>query len=207
MLFFTGISLTGVALGTLPAIGSLPVSAGLGDLAFEKRPDARWLGASALAVLGCALLVGSGGSLSVDPLGVLLCVVAGGGLVAFTTAAKGMLEERPHAAVMVVAFALGAVLLSPALLFSNPSWVLSPTGLAVALELGLGATALAYILFAHGSPKVRVSTAAALSLAEPLTAGLLGVLVLGERVSTAAVGGIWGLLPVLGLLLATARRA
>ncbi|MDQ3375783.1 MAG: DMT family transporter [Actinomycetota bacterium] len=204
VLFFTGISLTGVALGTISAIGSLPVWAGLIDLVFGKRPDARWLGATALAVCGCALLVGSGGSLSVEPLGVLLCVVAGAGLVAFTTIAKGMLEERPHAVVMGVTFALGAVLLSPALLFSDPSWVLSPTGLAVALELGLGATALAYILFARGLSKIRVSTAATLSLAEPLTAGLLGVLVLGERVSLVAVGGM-GLL-VLGLLLATAKR-
>jgi DME family drug/metabolite transporter len=204
VLVFTGISLTGVALGTISAIGSLPVWAGLVDLAFGKRPDARWLGATALAVAGCALLVGSRGSLSVDPLGVLLCIVAGGGLVAFTTVAKGMLEERPHAIVMGVTFALGAVLLSPALLLSDPSWVLTPTGLAVALELGLGATALAYILFAHGLSKVRVSTAATLSLAEPLTAVLLGVFVLGERVSPAALGGM--ALLVLGLLLATARR-
>ena len=204
VLFFTGISLTGVALGTISAIGSLPVWAGLVDLASGRRPDARWLGATALAVAGCALLMSSGGSLSVDPLGVLLCVVAGGGLVAFTTVVKGMLEERPHAVVMGVTFALGAVLLSPALLLSDPSWVLSPAGLAVALELGLGATALAYILFAHGLSKVRVSTAATLSLAEPLTAGLLGVFVLGERVSHSALGGM--ALLVLGLLLATVRR-
>lgn len=203
VLFFTGISLTGVAPGTIAAVGSLPVWAGMVDLALGKRPDARWLGATALAVCGCALLVGSGGSLSVDPLGVLLCVVAGGGLVAFTTVAKGMLEERPHAVVMGVTFALGAGLLSPALLFSDLSWVLSPAGLAVALELGLGATALAYILFAHGLSQVRVSTAATLSLAEPLTAGLLGVLVLGERLSPVALGG--ATLLVLGLLLATAK--
>ena len=204
VLFFTGISLTGVALGTISAIGSLPVWAGLIDLILGKRPDARWLGATALGVSGCALLVGSGGSLSVEPPGVLLCVVAGGGLVLFTTIAKGMLEERPQSVVMGVTFTLGAVLLSPALLFSDPSWVLSPTGLAVALELGLGATALAYVLFARGLSRVRVSTAATLSLAEPLTAGLLGVLVLGERVSPVAICGMG--LVVLGLLLATVRR-
>ena len=203
-LFFTGISLTGVALGTISAIGSLPVWAGLVDLLYGKRPDARWLGATALAVAGCALLVGSGGPLSVKPVGVLLCVAAGGGLVAFTTIAKGMLEDRPHAVVMGVTFSLGAVVLSPALLFSDPSWVLSAAGLAVSLELGLGATALAYILFAAGLSKVSVSTAATLSLAEPLTAGLLGVLILGERLPPAAVGGM-GLL-VLGLLLATVKR-
>jgi len=204
VLFFTGITLTGVALGTISAIGSLPVWAGLIDLLFGKRPDARWLGATALAVAGSVLLIGSGGSVSVEPFGVLLCTASGCGLVAFTAIAKGLLQERPHAMVMGVTFTLGAVLLSPALLFSNPSWVLSPMGLAVALELGLGATALAYILFASGLSKVSVSTAATLTLAEPLTAGLLGVFVLGERVSPVALGGM--LLIVLGLVLAAVKR-
>lgn len=204
VLFFTGITLTGVALGTISAIGSLPVWAGMIDLAFGKRPDARWLGATALAIAGSALLIGSGGSVSVEPLGVLLCIASGAGLVAFTTIAKGLLQERPHAVVMGVTFTLGAVLLSPALLFSDPGWILSPAGLAVALELGLAATALAYILFASGLSKVSVSTAATLSLAEPLTAGILGVLVLGERLSPVAVSGMC--LLVVGLLLATIRR-
>lgn len=204
VLFFAGVALTGVAIGTICAIGSLPAWAGLIDLLHGKRPDARWLVATALGVLGCALLVGSGGSLSVEPYGALLCVASGGGLVAFTTTVKGMLEDRPHSVVMGTTFSLGAVVLSPALLFSSPSWVLSPRGLAVALELGLGATAIAYILYARGLSKVSVSTAATLSLAEPLTAGLLGVLVLGERLSPAAVGGAF--LLVVGLLLATVRR-
>jgi DME family drug/metabolite transporter len=204
VLFFTGITLTGVALGTISAIGSLPVWAGLIDLLFGKRPDARWLGATALAVAGSVLLIGSGGSVSVQPFGLLLCIASGCGLVAFTAIAKGLLQERPHAVVMGVTFTLGAVLLSPALLFSNPSWILSPAGLAVALELGLGATALAYILFASGLSKVSVSTAATLTLAEPLTAGLLGVFVLGERVSPVALGGM--VLIVLGLALATVKR-
>src|SRR3712207_75152 len=204
VLFFTGITLTGVALGTISAIGSLPVWAGLIDLALGRRPDARWLGATALAVAGSVLLIGSGNSVSVEPLGVLLCIGSGAGLVAFTAIAKVLLQERPHSVVLGVTFTLGAALLSPMLLFSDPGWILSPTGLAVALELGLGATALAYILFARGLSRVSVSTAATLSLAEPLTAGLLGVLVLGERLSPVAVAGM--ALLILGLILATARR-
>jgi DME family drug/metabolite transporter len=202
-LFFTGITLTGVALGTISAIGSLPVWAGSIDLFLGKRPDVRWLGATSLALAGSALLIGSGDSVSVQPLGVLFCIISGGGLVAFTTIAKGLLLEQPHSVVMGVTFTLGAVLLSPALLFSNPGWLLSPAGLAVALELGLGATALAYILFARGLARVRVSTAATLSLAEPLTAGLLGVFVLGERLPPVAMGG--AALLILGLLLATVK--
>ena len=203
VLFFTGIALTGVAIGTISAIGSLPVWAGLIEFLFGKRPDARWLGATALALAGSALLIGAGGSVSVRPLGVLLCIASGAGLTAFMAIAKGLLQDRPHAGVLGVTFTLGALLLSPVLLFSDPAWLITPAGLAVALELGLGATALAYVLFARGLARVRVSTAATLSLAEPLTAALLGVLVLGERIPPVATAGA-GLL-LLGLILATVQ--
>ena len=200
-LFFAGVSLTGVAAGTIVAIGSAPAWAGLiGSLFLGERPTPRWALATATAVLGSALLVGGGG-LTVDPSGVGLALGAGASYAAFATAAKRLLAEKPHAAVMAVAFSLGALLLSPVLLFADSSWLLEPRGAPVALELGLLATAAAYLLFGRGLASVPVTTAATLSLAEPLTAGLLGVLVLGERLGSVAILGI-GLL-VGGLILAS----
>jgi DME family drug/metabolite transporter len=58
----------------------------------------------------------------------------------------------------------------------------------------LVATALAYASFARGLAVVPVRSAAPLSLAEPLTAGLLGVLVLGEGLSAGTLLGA-GLMP------------
>jgi DME family drug/metabolite transporter len=58
------------------------------------------------------------------------------------------------------------------------------------LHLGLVTTALAYILFARGLNRILAATAVTLSLAEPLTAGLLGVIVVGEQLTTLAVVGI-----------------
>ena len=201
--FFAGVSLTGVAAGTIVAIGSAPAWAGLiGFLFLGERPTPRWGLATVTAVLGSALLVGSGGSgVTVNPPGVLLALGAGASYAAFATAAKRLLAEKPHAAVMAVAFSLGALLLSPVLLFVDSSWVLEPGGAPVALELGLLATAAAYLLFGRGLSSVPVTTAATLSLAEPLTAGLLGVLVLGEKLGSVALLGI-GLL-VGGLVLAS----
>jgi drug/metabolite transporter, DME family len=63
------------------------------------------------------------------------------------------------------------------------------------------ATGLAYLLFAQGLQRVRLGTAVSLSLAEPLTATLLGLLLLREQLPPAAFMGL-GLL-VLGLLLLT----
>lgn len=190
-LFFAGVSLTGVAVGTVTAIGSAPVWAGLIGLHFGgEKPSARWALATALAVAGCALLLLGSGGVSVDPLGVLLCLAAGLGYVIFATIAKGFLRTEPQAAVMGVVFTLGALALSPAALFTDFSWLAEPRGALTAAELGLLATAAAYLLFAAGLSRIPVATAATLSLAEPLTAGTLGVLLLGERLSPMAIMGV-----------------
>ena len=60
----------------------------------------------------------------------------------------------------------------------------------MALWLGLVATALAYVLFGIGLTGLAPATVSTLTLAEPLTAGLLGVLVLGEALSAGAVVGL-----------------
>ncbi len=190
-LFFAGVSLTGVAVGTVTAIGSAPVWAGLIGLLFGgEKPSARWALATALAVAGCALLLLGSGGVSVDPLGVLLCLAAGLGYVIFATIAKSFLRTEPQAAVMGVVFTLGALALSPAALFTDFSWLAEPRGALAAAELGLLATAAAYLLVAAGLSRIPVATAATLSLAEPLTAGTLGVLLLDERLSPAAITGI-----------------
>jgi DME family drug/metabolite transporter len=60
----------------------------------------------------------------------------------------------------------------------------------VTLHLGLVTVSLAYNLFALGLSRVPVATAATLTLAEPLTAGLLGVFLLGEPLTPLAGLGI-----------------
>jgi DME family drug/metabolite transporter len=101
----------------------------------------------------------------------------------------------------LVAF-VEAVLLAPLLLVADLSWLAQPRGLAVALHLGLVATAAAYILFARGLMAIPVAAAVTFSLAEPLTAGNLGVVLLGEQPTTSAVLGtglIFGGLVLLSL--------
>jgi DME family drug/metabolite transporter len=189
--FFAAVLKTGVAVGTLVAIGSAPILAGL--LAFlgrGERPGFRWLVATVLAVLGCSLLISASGGVSVDIWGVMLALGAGCAYAAFTTASKGLLQKQPAHIVMAVVFCLGALFLSPLLFRAEVGWLVDPRGLGVALHLGLIATAAAYTLFGHGLATVPVATAVTLSLAEPLTAGLLGVLVLGERLTPGAWLGL-----------------
>lgn len=198
--FFAAVARTGVAAGTMVAIGSAPVAAGLlGYLVRKERLGGRWLAATLLAVVGCSLLATGAGGLQGNLTGILLALGAGFSYAAYTVSIKGLLDQHAPDAVMAVVFCLAAVLLSPLLFMSPLGWMTEPRGILVALHLGVVATALAYVLFARGLQTVSVGSAATLSLGEPLTAALLGVLVLGERLVMLQLVGI--LLLFSGLIL------
>jgi DME family drug/metabolite transporter len=189
--FFAGVARTGVTVGTIIGIGSSPILAGLiGFFVRGELPSKRWVWATLLAILGSGMLVLSGGEVRVDLLGVLLAVVAGGAYATFTVASKNLLDNHPPEAVMAVSFCLGALLLSPVLLFNDLSWLAQPAGWLVIGHLGLVTVALAYTLFGYGLQRVRIATAATLTLAEPLTAAMLGVFLLGERLNLPAWLGV-----------------
>ncbi|HEY5514544.1 MAG TPA: EamA family transporter [Geomonas sp.] len=189
--FFAAVSRTGVAVGTLVAIGSSPVIAGLLGFVFRgERPGRSWCLATLFALAGCGLLVGGGGKLAADPLGILLALGAGFSYASYTMAIKGLLPGRTPDAVMAVVFCIGALLLSPLLFTADLHWIAAPRGIAVVLYLGVVVTAISYLLFARGLRTVPVATAVTLSLAEPLIAALLGIVLLGERLSPTALCGI-----------------
>jgi len=204
--FFAAVDSTGVAVGTIVALGSAPTIAGLFEWGLERRrPEPRWVVATALACGGVVLLALSGGEASVSPLGVALAVTAGGAYAAYTLAAKRMLAAgHGPEPVMAVAFGLGAVVLLPALALSGPGWLARPDGIALALFLGIVPTALAYVLFARGLRRLSASETATLTLAEPLTAGVLGAVVLAEAMTAGSAAGaalVLGGLLVLGVRL------
>ena len=189
--FFAAVADTGVAVGTVVALGSAPTLAGLFEwIVDRRRPSARWAAATALAFAGVALLALTGAGADVSPVGVGLAVTAGGAYAVYTLAAKRLLAAG-HApgSVMAVAFGIGALVLLPALLLSGPGWLLHADGIALALFLGTVPTALAYLLFAHGLRRLTASETATLTLAEPLTAATLGALVLAEPLSARATIG------------------
>jgi DME family drug/metabolite transporter len=188
--FFDAVTKTGVAVGTIVAIGSAPLFAGaLGFFVRREKPGPRWMVATLLAVAGCVLLTVPKAEVSVNPFGVGLALGAGVAYATCTVAAKGLLEERPPDAVMAVLFCLAAVLLSPLLVLGDLAWLAHGRGIAVALHLGLVATAAAYTLFARGLEAVPVATSVTLGLAEPFTAAALGVVLLAERLTGASMLG------------------
>jgi DME family drug/metabolite transporter len=192
--FFAAVARTGVAIGTVVAIGSGPVFTGLLSwMLHGERPSRRWAMATAAAVCGCAaLIVGGGAQAGGQMVSGVLFALLGGLLYAFyaVTAARAISTGASSNAVMGVLFGGAAVIMVPVLLWRGTEWLAEPRGLLAALYLGIGATALSYFLYGRGLRTTPVATAATLALAEPAVAALLGLLVLGERLTPLSIAGL-----------------
>lgn len=203
--FFRAVAETGVAVGAIVAIGSGPVFAGLLERLVDGRwPDRRWLAATVLATTGVGVLtLASASEASLSLTGIALALVSGAGYATYTVVAKRLLRlGHEPIPVMGVSFGLGAVLLLPVLVLGDTAWLRTGDGLALVLYLGIVPTALAYVLFARGLRQLDASEVTTLVLAEPLTATLLGAIVLDERVG--AAGAVGACLVLAGLVVLAA---
>jgi len=204
--FFEGVARAGVAVGTILAIGSAPAFAGLfAWLTLRERPRTRWLVSTAIALTGLVLLVLPSATATVQASAIVLPLIAGAGYAVYATASKRLVRLGDNVAVAALAFGGGALLLVPVLLIVDLRWLADPRGAIVVLELGVVATALAYILFTAALVRLPVSWSATLSLAEPLTASLLGLAVLGESLAPVQLAG--AALVAIGLLVLASSRA
>jgi DME family drug/metabolite transporter len=208
--FFAAVDLTGVAVGAIVAIGSAPVTTGLLEWAVEgTRPGRRWLLATVLATAGVVLLtIASAGDASVSGAGIGLALLAGGGYAAYAVVAKRLLRlGHTPVGIMAASFGTGAVLLVPVLAVVDTGDLASRDGVALAIYLGVLPTAVAYIAYARGLRHVSAAESTTLVLAEPLTATVLGALLLDERIGlTAAIGAALVLAGLLALALRRPRR-
>lgn len=213
--FFLGTARNGVAVGTVVALGSAPVLTGLVTWATGRaRPDRTWLVATGLATLGVVVLGLAPGDAptpatgdGVDLVGVLASVGAGAAYATYTLAGAALIDAGWTSTTSMGAMFGVAGLLSVGVLAAVGGGELAtPAGVATVLWLGLVTTTAAYVLFGYGLARLGAPTVATLTLAEPLTATVLGLAVLGERLT----GGAWAGLAVLAaglVVLALGARA
>ena len=201
--FFAAVDLTGVAVGTVVAIGTGPAVAGaLGRVVNGEPLTGRWALATVCAAAGVVLLAGDGGG-TVDPAGIALAVTAGAGYAMCTVLSKRVISAgAAPEGVMAAGFGGAALLLVPVLAIAGPGFLASAGGLGLALYLGAIPTALAYVLFSRGLRSLSSGETATLVLAEPLTAAALGIIALGEQAS--ATAGAGAALVLVGLVILAA---
>ncbi|MFJ2055402.1 DMT family transporter [Streptomyces sp. NPDC087908] len=197
--FLQAVERSGAALATASAFGVVPVVTGVCGRALSgERLTRRWSLGTLCAVAGIALLLLPGGAGRADALGVVFGVVAGASFGVYIAATKevgargGDLDTAAPVSVLCAGVAV-----SPFLLVSSEG-LFTARGAALVGWLALGTTALGYLLFTRGVGRLSAATVGTLSLAEPLVATVLGVVLLGERPGPVAVVG--GLLLLGGLV-------
>jgi DME family drug/metabolite transporter len=205
--YFWGVAKTSVAVGSLIAICSAPLLiALLAAMFLGERIDGLTCGALLAGITGAALLtVGPHGLGRLPPgflAGVGLALGAGLSYASYAVVVKDLLRRVPSLTVAALTFSVAALSLLPVLLVEWPS--ADARGWALLAYLGVVPTAVAYILYVVGLRTTPVTVSGVLTLAEPLTATLLGVFFFGDRLGLGGALGAGLLLSaVLGL---TIRR-
>lgn len=200
--FLAAVVRTGVAVGTLVAIGSAPLVAGL----LTRQASRAWALATSVAVVGLVLLILGGGGARLSLGGLLLALGAGASYAAYTVCtARAVGQGAPSGLTTAVAFAVAAVALTPWLVVEDHTWLGHGSGWLMAVYLAIVPTVVAYRLFAHGLHGVAAATASTMGLAEPVVATLLGVGLLGEHLSVA--GWLGAALVLAGLVLVSRGAA
>ena len=207
--FFAGVKATGVATGTALAIGSGPIWAGLLQTVVSRTPPpaAWWLG-TLLAIAGAVLLVsGNSPGQPMDALGVALCLLAGLSYAASTLISKKLVAQAAPAVITLWTFMVAAAIAVPVAAGVAGPFGASAAGWVVVSYLGLVTTGVAYLLFSHALRHLSGATGVTLALAEPATAFVLAIVVVGERPQWGAFAGLGLLLTGLGFVLWTESRS
>jgi DME family drug/metabolite transporter len=137
------------------------------------------------------VLVSGGQGAGVSAAGVGLALVAGSCYAIYAVAASRLIgSDHLEAAVMGVFFGGAAVLLAPVLAVGPTGWLLTGRGLAVTAYLGIVTTMLAYLSYGRVLRTVSAPVAVTLGLAEPVVAAVLGLVVLGERLTGSDIVGL-----------------
>nr|WP_143200057.1 EamA family transporter [Kitasatospora sp. CB01950] len=212
--YFAAVQDTGLAVGTIVALGAAPVlTAAGGRLFLGERIGRAGLLAVTGAPAGLAILVLGNQAGVVHPVGVGMALLSAAGyavsnLLGRWTGRHGAGED-PYT-LTVGSFAVGAAVMAP---FAWGEGLVPHTahlGHVVLLMLYVAAvtTALAYPLYFAGAGAVRAATASVVMLIEPVSAAVLAVLFLGERLTAPTViGTALMLAAIAGLAVAESRLA
>ncbi|MCP9213002.1 DMT family transporter [Streptomyces sp. NEAU-Y11] len=211
--YFAAVEATGLAVATVVTLGAAPVMVALaGRVTMGER-----LGAGgALAVAGglgglLVLVLGGDGAGTVRPAGVALALLSAAGY-SLTTLYARHLGSRGAAVdpyrTTLESFAVCAVLLLP---FAAAEGLWPHTQdlvrtLALMVYIAAVPTALAYGLYFAGLAVLRATTVTVITLIEPVTAAVIAVVLLGERLTAATVTGTAVLLGAVAALAVTEAR-
>jgi DME family drug/metabolite transporter len=200
--YFAAVGATGVAVATVVTLGSGPILVSLGArLWMSERLGRRGALVVAVALVSLVLLVLSGNTRgsTVSVAGIALALLSAVGYAGTTLIGRavgrteGGGEPVGDALIGFVVGSVGLLALTGFVgLVPLRGNVIENVGMLA--YLGLVPSALAYVLFFAGLAVVPATSASVIALVEPLTAAIIAVALLGERLSVLSVVGAVGLL-------------
>ena len=210
--YFAAVQDTGLAVGTIVTLGAAPVfTAAGGRLLLGERVGRSGLLAIGGALAGLAILVmgDQEGVVHLPGVGMALLSAAGYAVANILGRWTGRHGAGEDASTLTVwSFAVGALIMLP---FAVSEGLVPHTAhltrvVLLMLYVAGVTTALAYPLYFAGAGAVRAATASVVMLIEPVSAALLAVLLLGERLTVATVtGATLMLVAIAGLAVAESR--
>lgn len=190
-LYFASVVAVGVTVATVVSLGLAPVLLTARDAVRTgtARPGPVVLALTGLVLVSTAAGVGETGPSPV--LGVLAALGSGTAYAAATALGEPLARRTDPLALTTAATVVGAAGLLPvALLLGGPAGTADPVALLVLLYLGALTFALAYVLLYAGLRTTASSAAVVATLVEPVTAGLVATVFLGERLGPLGVVGM-----------------
>lgn len=202
--FFAGVQLSGVGVGTAVAIGSGPIWAGLLQATLTKvAPKLDWWLGTFLAVAGGFLLTAGDPAGPRGPLnGLWLCLLAGLAYSSYALISQRLVRRCVPSVALRWVFVVAASIAIPSAAALKGAFSPTLSNWVVVIYLGVVATGVSYLLFAHALRHISGATGVTLALAEPVTAFVLAILVLDYK---PAGLGYLGIALVLAGLLVVAR--
>lgn len=184
--YFVAVSLSSVSVATMTTIGSAPVLLAVATVVRSRKLPTRWTAVSlAGSLIGLALLQWTPGE-EVNTAGVLFALLAAAGFAALTLVTATRVEGLDPLPTTAFGCLIGGAALTPAALWFGMAVPVQADVLALVVYFGIVPTALAYAAYFRGLEGAHPVLAALSALLEPLTAALLSMALLGERLG--AVG-------------------
>lgn len=211
--YFAAVQLTGLAVATVVTLGAGPVLIAVGArLTLGERLGAGGLAAVTGALGGLLVLVLGGGSAAVRPAGVGWALLSAAGYAAMTLLTRwaGRGGGGDPLATTAWSFAAGTVVLLPLAVAEGllPHTVEPGRVLGLLAYVAAVPTALAYALYFAGAAVVRSATVSVIMLLEPVSAAVIAVALLGERLTAGmGLGTLLLLAAVTGLAYGEMRAA
>jgi DME family drug/metabolite transporter len=187
--FYSSMSWSGVAIGTVVSIGSAPFfTVVLERLISKKLVSLQWVLSFVFGALGIVLLTlgkQKNTSLEMDVStqhwGIVVGVAAGLAYAIYSWAAKQMIGSGISSkSSMAGMFGVAAIFLLPSLLVTGDDLFATVTNSVVVLYLAIVPMFIGYLLFGLGLRHIEASKATLITLLEPVVATLLAIIIVGE---------------------------